>query len=154
MKHFKLLLLTLLALLLCACSQPDRTKETVALSDGTKITLASLDGKWLFVNYWAAWCHNCKQELHQLDAFAKTHRKNAIVLGYNYMDLHGKALQKAVKDFGVTFAELENLPVDSLNLPPEVDTLPVTFVINPKGDLVKTLYGPQTAASLSKAMSV
>ncbi|MDF1655578.1 MAG: TlpA disulfide reductase family protein [Coxiellaceae bacterium] len=153
MKIIKMLAMTLVTLLLCACSQPDRTKETLQLSDGTKITLAALDGKWVFVNYWATWCHSCKQEMQQLDKFAKQYPKKAIVLGYNYMDLHGKALQKAVTDFGISFSELENIPSDYLNTPEEVDSLPVTFVINPQGDVVETLYGPQTVASLAKVMS-
>ena len=29
-----------------------------------------------------------------------------------------------------------------------INTLPVTFVINPQGHLVKTLHGPQTEESL------
>jgi peroxiredoxin len=53
-----------------------------ALKDlaGKPITLASLRGKVVVVNFWATWCAPCLQELPFLDAFQQKHGKNGLVV--------------------------------------------------------------------------
>ncbi len=152
MKVCRLLLVLTVAAFMVACSQPDKAQEKLLLSDGSSISLAQLQGKWVFVNYWATWCHYCKKDIAVLDRFAKAHPGKVVVLGYNYDDMHDAELNKAMKTFGVKYAELEYMPADLLNIPEDVNALPVTFVMNPKGQFVKTLDGLQTLASLNRAM--
>lgn len=42
--------------------------------DGEKISLESLRGKVVIVNYWATWCAPCRLELPQMDVYVRRHR--------------------------------------------------------------------------------
>ncbi len=142
------LLLAVVAVALSACSKPDKSKETLALADGSHISLADLSGKWVVVNYWASWCPHCGSDMRALDALNDQHLNNVDVFAYDYMDLHNKRLLSAMRKFHVQLPEFENLPSSLLGLPADVDAVPVTFILNPNGQLVKTAYGPQTKSSL------
>lgn len=150
MKYVKLLALALLSILMMACQKPDRHQEKLALSDGSEVALADLDGKWVVVSYWATWCPHCKADMKVLNAVNQLDPEHIKVFGYNYMDLHGKQLLQAMQKFDVQFSEFENIPADLLGLPEEVDSVPATFILSPSGQLVKTLYGPQTVQGLKK----
>lgn len=153
MKVAKLFAMGVLSLTLLACQKPDKHNEKLALSDGSMVSLADLSGKWLVVNYWASWCHNCKQEMDTFNTLSKFDPDHVNVFGYNYMDLHGQQLLADMREFNVQFKEFENLPADLLGLPAEVDALPATFIINPSGEMVKALYGPQTVDGIKKYFS-
>ncbi len=153
MKFVRLFAVSVLSLTLLACQKPDKHNEKLELSDGSEISLADLSGKWLVVNYWASWCHNCKQDMKNFNALSQFDPEHIQVFGYNYMDLHGQKLLTAMKTFNIQFREFEYLPADLLGLPMEVEAVPATFIINPKGKVVKALYGPQTVAGIKKYLS-
>lgn len=43
---------------------------TLVRQDGTEVTLASLRGKVVFINFWATWCPPCRQEIPDLEKLA------------------------------------------------------------------------------------
>ena len=118
--------LALLMLLLAGCQPPATPVNNAAL-------LESLRGQWVVINYWAKWCKPCIEEIPELNELDHLH-DDITVLGVNYDGATGEDL-----------AELLGQPRPSV--------LPTTFIINPAGELVHSLVGPQTLESLLAATS-
>ena len=133
-------LLTLLFLF--ACSKPD-----YELFEGPKGNKSDFLGKWLVVNYWADWCPPCIKEMPELESFYNQNENKALVLAYNFDRLEGSDLKDQILRFKVNIPSILNDPglLFGWETPP---SLPATYIINPEGELVETLIGPQTRDSL------
>ena len=46
--------------------------------DGNEITLASLHGNVVILNFWATWCGPCKEEMPMLDRYLRAHQKSGV----------------------------------------------------------------------------
>ncbi|MFT4768647.1 MAG: thiol-disulfide isomerase/thioredoxin [Glaciecola sp.] len=108
---------------------------------------SSLDsaGSWTFVNYWAEWCKPCIKEIPELNLLHK--RDGVRVLGVNYDGAQGEDLQSQLDSLNVQFPTLSIDPAARYGIDrPQV--LPTTLVIDPEGNVVAVLVGPQTEHSL------
>jgi len=102
-------------------------------------------GRWRLVNYWAIWCSPCREEIPQLNAL--NHHADITVLGVNYDGKLNDELQAQADALGIEFTLLVDDPSVRLGVPrPQV--LPTTLIVNPNGQLLKTLVGPQTEEAL------
>lgn len=138
MSRLKLLFSPLLFTLLAACGQerPPTAAEQ----------LAALQGQWVVVNYWAQWCKPCIEEIPELNALDAAHDDIA-VLGVNYDGATGEALASQIEALGVAFPTLPSDPAELLGQP-RPSVLPTTFILNPEGELLASLVGPQTQETL------
>lgn len=121
---------------------------------GPRVTLASLRGHRAVIVFWSEGCSACSEQAPALAAFARTPAGRgqlvAILSGgqratgerlialydWRFPNLRDPGGQLAVK-FG-------------LKDPPR--ELPVAFVLSSGGELLRTLRGPQTVASLTAAV--
>jgi thiol-disulfide isomerase/thioredoxin len=110
--------------------------------------LEALRGQWVVINYWASWCTPCIKEIPELNALDEQYSQ-VTVLGVNYDGASGAELELQRQQLGVTFASLEADPAAQLGTPRPV-VLPTTLILDPTGQLVTTLVGPQTLESLVK----
>ncbi|WP_133128101.1 TlpA disulfide reductase family protein [Legionella nagasakiensis] len=130
-------------------------KADVVLQDihGQNIPFSSLNGKWVFINYWASWCQPCVDEIPELNRFYEKNKTgNVVIFGVNYDALPIQQQKMLVKQFDIRYPNLKRDPSSLLNLG-DINGVPVTFVFNPQGELSKKLYGSQTVRSLSKVMA-
>lgn len=132
-------------------SQAESNDVRLELVDGKQVSTAHLEGKALIINYWASWCPPCQKEIPEFNAFAKKHQNEALVLAYNFDALSKEEIKKAQKSAGISYPSLAFAPTQALHLDEPIG-LPVTYVFNAKGQLVKTLYHSQTLSSLEKAL--
>lgn len=118
--------------------------------EGHKISLSSLHGKWVFINYWASWCGPCVDEIDELNSFYAAHDANKVVVFAVNFDSTSLAKQRSlVEEFDIQYPSLNPGSLKSLHLD-NISVVPVTYVFDPKGNLNATLYGGQTEESLQE----
>lgn len=118
----------------------------------TPLSFEELKGKWVFINYWASWCQPCLDEIRELNQFYKTQKDRVQLFGVNYDMLPAQEQWRLIKKLHIHYPNLEEDPAKLLALG-DIPGVPATFVFNPNGKLVKTLYGPQTFRSLNALIS-
>jgi len=111
--------------------------------------LENVRGQWVVINYWAQWCKPCIEEIPYLNTLDRDYAQ-VTVLGVNYDGASGADLEQQRQQLGVAFANLEADPAEQLGKARPV-VLPTTFIVNPEGELVAELIGPQTLESLLQA---
>jgi peroxiredoxin len=119
--------------------------------DGTgSISLRSLRGKTVVLNFWASWCDPCKREAPALEAFWRQNRsKGVVVLGVDSGDAAADA-RRFLSAHGITYPVVvdpnETVALSAYDLP----GFPVTFVIDRRGRVVG---GPVLGAVSDKGYS-
>ncbi|WP_346836960.1 TlpA disulfide reductase family protein [Microbulbifer sp. SAOS-129_SWC] len=115
--------------------------------DGERVDIS---GKVLLINYWAEWCKPCREEVPELNRFARA-TDGVLVLGVNYDRPPAGMVAKQARKMGIEFPLLADDPAPRWKQPrPEV--LPSTLVIGADGRWRETLVGPQTETSLTAAV--
>ncbi|WP_101759964.1 TlpA disulfide reductase family protein [Oceanicoccus sp. KOV_DT_Chl] len=140
MRRINLSLAIIICLLTSSCNQ--HNESTINSSD--------FEG-WLVINYWASWCKPCIQEIPELNHLATSKANSLTVLGVDYDNSQGQALQEKISQLGIKFTVLHSDPAAELNYP-RPSVLPTTIIINPQKQLHKTLIGPQTEQSILQAI--
>jgi peroxiredoxin len=115
---------------------------------GNSIQVSSLKGKWVIINYWAAWCESCVKEIPELNHFYQHNQdKNIVLYGVNYDHMPMSDLELAMHKTQIAFPVILDDPAQTWKLD-SIDALPVTFIIDPKGHVVKKILGGNTEKSL------
>jgi thiol-disulfide isomerase/thioredoxin len=139
-------LAALLMVLMASCSAPDTPQHGNTV---TALNKSKYAGRWVVINYWAKWCKPCIKEIPELNALDQKYKQVA-VLGVNYDGNEDDELQTQIIALEIEFPTLLEDPSSALGISlPSV--LPTTLILNPDGNLVATLVGPQTLESLALA---
>ena len=107
------------------------------LTGSGRLTLASLHGKVVVVNFWQSSCYPCKLEARDVAAASRAwsaKRSDVIFLGINAQDLKGPA-RAYLRRYGVTYTNVR----DALgNTWPQwgVTGVPETFFVDRRGRVV------------------
>ncbi|HEX4855508.1 MAG TPA: TlpA disulfide reductase family protein [Limnobacter sp.] len=128
--------------LLAACGGDKAPQVDYITIKGKTIAPADYQGQVMLVNFWATSCTTCVKEMPQI---VDTHNK--------FKDRGFRTIAVAMSydrpDYVVNFAETRQLPFDvaldvSGNIAKSFDDVkitPTTFVINKKGQIIKTYVG-------------
>ena len=110
-------------------------------------------GKWVVINYWADWCPPCIKEIPELNKLNAKYSNELNVFLFNFDRLEGEELKNQLKKIDAKVPSLITDPQSIYNFTiPE--SLPVTFVINKKGELSNILQGPQTLEEMEKVLNL
>ncbi len=111
---------------------PDFTLTTLG---GEDISLSDLEGKKVFLTFWASWCPTCRRENNTLSTFYEEYRKQGFeILGVS-LDRSRTNWEKAVEKDGITWLQVSDLMgVDSpVAIQYGVYGTPTTFLIDSAG---------------------
>lgn len=121
--------------------------------NGETIKLSSLRGKYVLIDFWAAWCRPCRAENpNVVRAYNEYSDKNFEILGVSLDRTRDKWLQ-AIDQDGLPWLHVSDLKFwkSQAALDYQVSAIPATFLIDPEGKIIaKNLRGASLEAKLKE----
>ncbi|WP_018297836.1 TlpA disulfide reductase family protein [Corynebacterium lubricantis] len=152
--------LSVVALGLTACSQPEAQSETFAfhtpggqveifydeaervplqefsgeslMEEGSTINLSDFEGKVVVLNAWGQWCGPCRAEVDDLQRAHESLGDDGTVLGINVRDYNPQIARDFVTDNGVTYPSVYDPPFKTAGALGGVPTsvIPTTIILD------------------------
>jgi cytochrome c biogenesis protein CcmG/thiol:disulfide interchange protein DsbE len=115
--------------------------------NGASLTLSSLRGKTVVVNFWASWCSTCKAEAETISQVEKKWRdKGVVFLGVDSHDTNAGA-HTYIQTYGIGFQSVQD-PDQTIGAQYNVTGLPETFFLDTKGKIVEKYVSAVDAVTL------
>ncbi len=119
--------------------------------NGKPVSLSSLRGKYVLVDFWASWCKPCRMENpNVVKAYQKFSNKNFTVLGVS-LDQQKENWVKAIENDKLAWTQVSDLQFwnNSAAVLYHVQGIPQNFLIDPNGKIVgRNLRGEALEAKL------
>lgn len=125
-----------------ASTESEPAPEVTLTRLGGGVTrLSDYRGKWVLLNFWATWCPPCVAEMPSMEEFSKKFKsRNVVVLAVSVDRGNPDRIKKFVKQYGITFEVFHDPDSDASNKF-GVSSLPASYIINPKGNIVSQAQG-------------
>jgi thiol-disulfide isomerase/thioredoxin len=138
---------------------PEPQKGSVApdfslksLPDGKEVSLSSLRGKAVLVNFWATWCEPCKIEMPSLVDMQKKYGPQGLqIVGVAMDDADDKEINTFAHKMGVNYMVLRGTEKVG-ELYGGVDRLPMTYYLDRSGKVVDETMGMAGEATFEDAI--
>lgn len=113
---------------------------------GRRLSLASLRGKAIYLNFFATWCPPCNEEAPTIDAFARTYASRGLqVVGVDVLENASKA-EKFRSEHRLTYPVVVDQGI--LRDQYRVNGLPVHVFIDRRGIVRKIVVGELSPAAM------
>jgi peroxiredoxin len=113
---------------------------TVKRLDGTEVSLASLKGKVVMVNFWATWCPPCRGEMPDIEKlYAKTKGLPFEILAISSQESSG-TVSGFLKSNKYTFPIYLDSS-GSVSRKYGISAIPTTYIIDAEGKMVARMVG-------------
>lgn len=125
------------------------------LVGGRPVSLASLRGKYVLVDFFASWCVPCREEVPQIEQFLFQHRHqhDVAALGVD-IDENASDGRAFLEQYGTTWPAIEDPSgTRSVSLAYSVVNPPESYLVAPDGKVVAAIAGGVTAAELDRLIA-
>jgi thiol-disulfide isomerase/thioredoxin len=109
--------------------------------EGKPLRLADLKNKPVILDFWATWCGPCRASMPHLSSMQSRYEKQGLsVVGMSVDDGGPQNVKKFANQLGVKFT-LAMANDEILDAYGPIRSIPTTFFINRKGDIVRRVVG-------------
>lgn len=131
----------------------DAPEISLPSTDGEVISLSSLRGKYVLIDFWAAWCRPCRMENPNVRRLYSRYKNENFEIYAVSLDRTKEAWLKAIEDDQLPWIHVSDLKYfNSAGARAyNVSAIPATYLIGPDGKIVaKGLRGPSLQAKLAE----
>ncbi len=134
-----------------AVKAPDFTLATV---DGNWVTLKSLKGKVILLNFWGTWCAPCRKEIPDLNQLYDKYNGDGLeIVGITLSSGSPADIKKFMEEWKMNYIVLTDIKGNETQMVTQlygkatgrpINGIPTTFIIDREGYIVKSYIGPRT----------
>lgn len=121
--------------------------------DGTLVKLSDLKGKYVLIDFWAAWCKPCRQENPNVVKLYNQYKNKGFEVFGVSLDRTKEDWVKAIADDGLTWTQVSDLKYFNSVAAElyQIEAIPATYMIDPDGKIIaKDLRGPSLESKLAE----
>jgi len=126
-------------------NSPDFTLESLTKES---VTLSSLTGQIVVLNFWATWCPPCREELPDFQAAWEKYKDEGVVFLGISIDQNRSEVESFIKDSGITYTILLDLS-SQVASQYGITAIPTTFILDVDGTVLFSQVGGMTEDQLS-----
>jgi len=122
-------------------------------SSGEIVSFSKFEGQWLLINFWATWCAPCREEIPELNEFARENKTiQTIAIAIDDLESVNKFTNKIPIEYLSLIAENEGVQL-SQSLGNERGILPFSVIISPEKEIEKVFYGRLKLNQLNQSLN-
>lgn len=121
--------------------------------EGTMVKLSDLRGKYVLIDFWAAWCKPCRQENPNVVKLYNQYKAKGFEVFGVSLDRTKEDWVKAIADDGLEWTQVSDLKYFNSIAAElyQIEAIPATYMIDPDGNIIaKDLRGPSLESKLAE----
>ncbi|HTI37504.1 MAG TPA: TlpA disulfide reductase family protein [Vicinamibacterales bacterium] len=118
---------------------------TARALDGTPVSLASLRGKVVIVNFWATWCPPCREEIPDLIALQAKYKDQLQIVGVSQDEAPPSMVAQFATEHGMNYPIVMDSPEFEHTFT-NIHALPTSFIIDRDGRIAQRHVGMLNAS--------